>query len=108
MYEQIMDGIRQAALNGEIPESGQLPSVRQLSADLNVSAITTKRAYMDLEREGLIYTVPGKGTFIRLNDVSKVRIDYHRKQLDEFSENVKQLLEKGISKEELIETINKL
>lgn len=51
---------------------------------------------------------PGKGTFIRLSDVSKVRSDYHRKQLDEFSENCRQLLEKGISKEELIETINKL
>ena len=86
MYEQIIDGIRQAALNGEIPENGQLPSVRQLSADLNVSAIT----------------------FIRLNDVSKVRSDYHRKQLDEFSENCRQLLEKGISKDELIDTINKL
>lgn len=108
MYEQIKDGIRRAALNGEISDNGQLPSVRQLSADLNVSAITTKRAYMDLEREGLIYTVPGKGTFIALSDVSKVRSDYRRKQLDEFSENVKQLLEKGISKEELIDEIQKL
>ena len=62
MYEQIEDCIRQAALSGELENNHPLPSVRQLAADANVSTITVKRAYSDLEREGILYTISGKGT----------------------------------------------
>ena len=86
MYEQIKDAVRQAAVNGEVADNEMLPSVRQLSADLNVSAITVKRAYSDLEREGLIYTAAGKGTFIRLPDASKAREEYTERLLADFSE----------------------
>lgn len=79
MYEQVKDGIRQAIMSGELKAHDLMPSVRQLSADLNVSMITTKRAYADLEQEGLIYTVTGKGTFVKLEDLSMI----HEKQIDE-------------------------
>ena len=108
MYEQIKDAVRQAAVNGEIADNEMLPSVRQLSADLNVSAITVKRAYSDLEREGLIYTAAGKGTFIRLPDASKAREEYTERLLADFSEKAADLLRKGVSKEKMINEINKL
>lgn len=82
MYEQVKDGIRQAIMNGELKAHELMPSVRQLSADLNVSMITTKRAYADLEQEGLIYTVAGKGTFVKLEDISMIQ----EKQIDEAME----------------------
>ena len=108
MYEQIKDAVRQAAVNGEVADNEMLPSVRQLSADLNVSAITVKRAYSDLEREGLIYTAAGKGTFIRLPDASKAREKYTEQLLADFSEKAADLLRKGVSKEQMINEINKL
>ena len=73
MYEQIEDCIRQAVLTGQLENNTLLPSVRQLAADINVSTITIKRAYADLEREGVIYTVSGKGTYVRLDNVSKLQ-----------------------------------
>lgn len=73
MYEQVKDGIKNAILNGELKAHDIMPSVRQLAADLSVSMITTKRAYADLERDGLIYTVAGKGTFVKLEDISMIQ-----------------------------------
>lgn len=89
MYEQVKDGIKEAILNGELKAHELMPSVRQLAADLNVSMITTKRAYADLEREGLIYTVAGKGTFVKLEDVSMI----HEKHIDEALELFRQQAE---------------
>lgn len=64
IYEQIAQQIRNAILSGELAESEQLPSIRSLANDLRVSVITTKRAYGDLEAQGFIETVPGKGSFV--------------------------------------------
>ena len=73
MYEQIKDGIRKSIYDGEFQDGDMLPSVRQLAKDLNVSAITTKRSYIDLEHEGFVYTVSGKGTFVRLDKLSQLQ-----------------------------------
>ena len=61
IYEQITDQIKAAIVKGALAEGEQLPSIRALANSLRVSAITTKRAYADLEAAGLIETVPGKG-----------------------------------------------
>lgn len=84
MYEQVKDGIKEAILNGELKAHDLMPSVRQLSADLNVSMITTKRAYADLEREGLIYTVAGKGTFVKLEDIGMIQEKHAAEALEQF------------------------
>lgn len=70
MYEQIEACIKANILCGKLQFNDTLPSVRQLAKELNVSTITTKRAYMDLEHEELIYTVFGKGTFVNTVDLS--------------------------------------
>lgn len=64
LYEQIIAGICAALSNGQLPPGTPLPSVRQLAADTGVSVITVKRAYEELERDGLIYSRPGLGSFI--------------------------------------------
>ena len=64
IYEQITTQIKQKILSGELAAGEALPSIRALAKDLRISVITTKRAYDELEREGLIDTVAGKGTFV--------------------------------------------
>ena len=64
IYEQIYSQIRNCILSGELAEDEALPSIRALAKDLHISVITTKRAYDELEREGLLYTVAGKGCFV--------------------------------------------
>lgn len=64
IYLQIMQQIRHAILNGQLSPGQALPSIRQLAKDLQISVITTKRAYEELEKEGLIDSVVGKGSFV--------------------------------------------
>lgn len=64
IYEQIKEQIRSAIIRDEIAENEMLPSIRSLASDLKISVITTKRAYDDLESEGFIATVQGKGCFV--------------------------------------------
>jgi len=64
IYEQIVRQVRVQILSGELQEGEALPSIRKLAQSLQISVITTKRAYDELEREGLIDTVGGKGTFV--------------------------------------------
>lgn len=63
-YQQIVEQIRRKIITGQLGPGVPLPSIRQLAADLTTSVITTKRAYQDLEKEGIIQTRPGRGTFV--------------------------------------------
>lgn len=74
-YEQIKMQIKAQILAGELPPDTPLTSMRQLARDLRVSVITTTRAYGDLEAEGLIYTVQGRGCFVK-GDAEMVRRQY--------------------------------
>ena len=64
IYDQICTQIREQIVGGTLAADEALPSIRNLAKDLKISVITTKRAYEELEREGLIYTVPAKGCFV--------------------------------------------
>lgn len=64
IYEQIKRQIKESILRGELKEEAPLPSIRHLARDLRISVITTKRAYDELEKEGLITSVVGKGSFV--------------------------------------------
>lgn len=65
IYEQIEEQIKSQIMTGELAEGDALPSMRVLAKDLKISIITTKRAYEDLEREGFIESVTGKGSFVK-------------------------------------------
>lgn len=64
IYQQIVNQMRDAILRGELLEGELLPSIRTLAKDLRISVITTKRAYDDLEQEGYIFSVSGKGSYV--------------------------------------------
>lgn len=65
LYEQIEEQIKSQIMTGELSEGDALPSMRVLAKELKISIITTKRAYEDLERDGFIYSVTGKGSFVK-------------------------------------------
>jgi GntR family transcriptional regulator len=73
IYEQITSQMKQAIITGEIEAGSLLPSMRMLAKELRISVITTKRAYEDLERDGFIYTVIGKGSFVAEKNMEFVR-----------------------------------
>ena len=73
IYEQIKEQIKAAIINGEVAEGDLLPSIRQLARDLKISVITTTRAYNDLEQEGFVVTVPGKGCYVQPQNTDLIR-----------------------------------
>ena len=73
IYKQIVRQIRAQIIAGELEEGALLPSIRSLARDLQISVITTKRAYEELEKEGLIDTVGGKGTFVAAQNPAFLR-----------------------------------
>ena len=74
MYEQIVDQIRQAIWSGDLPAGTPLPSLRRLARDLEVSLITTTRAYNDLAAAGLIANQAGRGSFVLPQDETETRM----------------------------------
>ncbi len=73
IYEQITEQVKNAIMRGELKAGDPLPSMRTLAQDLRISVITTKRAYNDLENEGFITTVVGKGCFVSSLDKEVLR-----------------------------------
>ena len=73
IYDQLATQIRQLIMTGELNAGDMLPSIRRLAMDLEISVITTKRAYDDLEREGFVTTTPGKGTFVAEQNMELLR-----------------------------------
>ena len=99
IYEQIKDNYKKLILSGAIAPDEKLPSVRELAARLAINPNTIQRAYRELETEGIIYTVPGKGCFAgKPQEVDKGRM---QQLLTDFDRVVGKLLLMGITKEEL-------
>lgn len=73
IYEQIQNQIKEFILTGKLQADEQLPSIRLMAKDLQVSVITVKRAYEELEHEGIITSIHGKGCFINEVDIKKVK-----------------------------------
>lgn len=79
IYEQIYVQIKAQIISGSLESDSPLPSIRNLAKDLRISVITTKRAYDELEKEGFIYTVAGKGCFVAPRNVALLREENLRK-----------------------------
>ena len=79
IYEQIYTQIKDQIIGGALGEDDPLPSIRNLAKDLRISVITTKRAYDELENEGFIYTLPGKGCFVAERSTELLREENLRK-----------------------------
>lgn len=108
IYEQIIGQIKNMVMNGTLKEGDSLPSMRTLAKELRISVITTKRAYEELEREGFITTIVGKGSFVRAADTELLR-EERLKQLEELLTQAVSLAEQsGITRQELQEILELL
>ena len=105
IYEQITQQIKQQIMNGELAEGDALPSIRKLALELQISVITTKRAYEELEREGFIDTVGGKGTFVSAQNKELMREKKMKVVEDKLAEAVAQARMLGVTAAELKEML---
>ena len=106
IYEQIKDGLRRLVITGAIAKDEKLPSVRELASELAINPNTIQRAYRELESEGYIYTVSGKGSFAAEQaDVAGRR---NETLLGEFDEIVRELLYLSEDKDALISRLDEL
>lgn len=90
IYDQIYSQIKALIVSGKLQEDEALPSIRGLAKDLRISVITTKRAYDELEKDGLIYTLAGKGCFVAKGDPALLR-ETHLRELEEHLRQVRRL-----------------
>jgi GntR family transcriptional regulator len=103
IYMQIARAIRAAIATGRLARTAQLPTVRQLAVDLRVNANTVAKVYSDLEREGLVETRRGVGTFVRDHDHAQLRQRPNRQALRDFAARVlEDAAARGFSREEFI------
>ncbi|WDV44584.1 GntR family transcriptional regulator [Clostridiaceae bacterium M8S5] len=105
IYEQIVDQIKTLILQNDLEEGDALPSIRKLSRELQISVITTKRAYEILEREGFIETVRGKGSFVAPQNKELLKERKMKIIEDKLSEAVNESKMLGISLQELIDML---
>lgn len=108
IYEQIKRQIKESILRGDLRENELLPSIRQLAKDLQISVITTKRAYDDLEQEGFIVSVVGKGSFVAGQNrefLREMRLRWIEERLGEVVAEGKAL---GVTLPELVEMLRLL
>lgn len=108
IYEQITSQIRQMILTGKLQEGEALPSMRLLAKELRVSVITTKRAYENLEREGFIETVTGRGSYVAGKNMELVREAHLLKAQEALRQAVDTAKTSGITLEELVEMLQLL
>ena len=108
IYEQIASQIKDMVMSGVLEEGDLLPSMRFLAKELRISVITTKRAYEELERDGFIETVTGRGSFVAGKNLAFVKEEQFRRAEEHLTEAVDIAKSSDISLEELIEILNTL
>ena len=108
IYEQIVAQIKDAILTGGLAPGEALPSMRLLAKELKISVITTKRAYEELERDGYIKTLPGRGSIVRIENRDHL-LELHRQEMQGWLERaVSAARAAGVSRQELLEQIGRL
>ena len=105
IYAQICDGFRDQIRKGVLSEGDRLPSVRELATSLTINPNTIQRAYRELESQGWVVSVPGKGCFV--SGVPAGQENQHEKLLRQFDAITETLLEMGSTKEQLLDRIAK-
>ncbi len=106
IYEQIIDRFQILILNGALEADTQLPSVRSLAVELSINANTIQRAYAELERRGLIYSVKGRGNYVSNHK------DFHHEQYRQILQDLKEQLcickEASLSREDVMACVNEI
>lgn len=105
IYEQITNQIKSLILAGELQEGTAIPSMRNLAKDLQISVITTKRAYEELEKAGFIYSIVGKGSFVAEQNLEVIREKKLKVIEEQLSAVIANSREIGLSLNELKELL---
>lgn len=108
IYEQITSQLKQLILTGELKPHDMLPSMRLLAKELRISVITTKRAYENMEKDGFIYTLVGKGSFVADTDRELLREEHLKQVEDHLEMAVRKARQAGITREEILEILDML
>ncbi|WP_024615795.1 GntR family transcriptional regulator [Clostridium sp. Ade.TY] len=108
IYEQIAKEIKNEIISGNLKENELLPSIRSLAAELRVSVITTKRAYEELERDGYIYTIKGKGSYVAEQNRELLKEEKLKEIEGKFIEAINISNSIGLEFDELIEMLKTL
>ena len=108
IYEQITDQVKEQIMAGTLSAGDALPSIRSLARDLRISVITTKRAYEELERDGFIQTVAGKGSFVAQQDLELAKESNLREIENHLSAALELGRQSGLTLEELHDILNVL
>ena len=106
IYDQIYSQIKSQIISGALKEDEMLPSIRGLAKDLRISFITTKRAYEELEKDGFIYTLPGKGCYVAPKNIELLREENLKKIEEHMDEIVRLAASCNLSKKDIIEMVN--
>lgn len=105
IYEQIVDQVKAQIISGELKEDDNLPSVRTLSKELRISALTVKKAYDSLEQEGFTVTIHGKGTYVAAANKEMMMEEYRREVEEELTEVIRKAKRYGLSEEDIREML---
>lgn len=105
VYEQIINQLESFVLSDLMPPHKQLPSVRKLSVELSINPNTIQKAYSELDRRGIIYSVPGRGCFVS-EDAKQILSEISRTKLKPLTTLLSELKLAGISKDEIISIVN--
>lgn len=108
IYAQIKEQLKEQILNGQISEGSTLPSIRQLAKEVGVSVITTTRAYSDLEEEGFIATMQGKGSVVLSKDNSMLKEQYLLRIEEGLTTAIETARAMGLSERELTDIFQNL
>lgn len=108
IYEQITTQIKNQILSGALPQAAPLPSIRVLAKELRISVITTKRSYEELERDGFIETIPGKGSFVASKNTEFLKEEHLRRVETTLSDAVSAAKTAGIGLEEMQDILSLL
>ncbi len=108
IYEQIKDQIKNAILSGDIGENELLPSLRQLAKDLRISVLTTTRAYSELEQEGFVTNVQGKGCYVMGRGSELIREQLLRDVEENLTAAIKAAKRAEVSEEDLVKMLRLL
>ncbi len=106
IYEQIYSQIKMQIINSTLSQDEPLPSIRNLAKDLRISVITTKRAYDELEREGFIYTIAGKGCFVAQKNTELLREENLKKIESHIDEIIRLSASCNLTKQDIIDMFN--
>ena len=106
IYEQIIASVKEAVITGLLSADEPLPSVRSLAGELAINPNTIQKAYSELERQGIVYSVPGKGSFVS-SDTEEIEKQHRKLIKAELKKKISEAFKAGFTAEDILEIIKK-